>query len=768
MFPASARPRSRKSGPTSNRDGTVSALLRPLARVSSETPTAETSGYAPLAWPVAAAFCLVLGIALAGAGLPLWSSAVCAGVLLFVGLTLGLRLALLTLLFIPLGFGRLELWEARPQPLAPLIGTTQTFSGSSDGTYLTLDEPAGAKVVLSPKGVVGAGRVTLRGDVVAASRKRNPGGFDYAAFLARRGVGAQVYVDEVTSFEPAGVTFKTRLQRGVVAGLSPTQAALQEAMTLGIRDNLRDLRDVFAAAGLAHVLALSGLHIGVLIAALGFLLRPLGVVRYPLMVAFVIAFAALVGATPSVLRATTMAVAVLLSLWLGSGRLEPWPALSLAALLALLWNPSGLFDLSFQLSYLAVIGILVFALPTLRLLHASSLPWWHPKALLLGSLVVSLGAQAPLLPLLAHTFGTVPVFGPVVNIVALPLATVLVPLGFLAGVLGTVSLPLAALLNHLTAPLASALIWAANESASWPSLEWGEIAPVGFAYYGVGACALALVSLGKLRLWRGLLVVAAALSASTLTPAPYGNAELVFLDVGQGDSTLIRLPHRTEILVDGGGTPFSDFDVGENTVVPALRALGVDELELVIASHTDTDHIEGLASVLRDMPVGELIIGYPSAASGAFTALINAAKVRGVPVTEVRRGEVLQVGDARLDILNPPMQPFEASNDNSVAFVLNALGSKALFLGDLPSKIEDTLAVPDVNIMMVAHHGSRFSTSDALLNAAKPEQAVLSYGRNNYGHPNPDVLARLRAHGAAVFATQQRGAVRLPLGTLAK
>ena len=535
----------------------MSVTLNTPNQTSTETPTAEVSGHAPLAWSVAAAFCLVLGIALAGTGLPLWTSAACTGVLLLIGLTFGLRLVLLTLLFVPLGFVRLELWEARPQPLLPLIGTTQTLSGVGDGTYLTLDEPAGAKVVLSPKGVVGAGRVTLRGDIVEAATKRNPGGFDYAAFLARRGVGAQVYVDEVLAFEPAAVSFKTRLQRGVVAGLSPPQAALQEAMTLGIRDNLRDLRDVFAAAGLAHVLALSGLHIGVLIAALGLLLRPLGVLRYPLMIAFVVAFAALVGATPSVLRATTMAVAVLASLWLGSGRLEPWPALSLAALLALLWNPSQLFDLSFQLSYLAVVGILVFAGPTLRLLHASPLPWWHPKALLLGSVVVSLGAQAPLLPLLAHTFGTVPLFGPVVNLVALPLATVLVPLGFLAGLVGTVSLPLAALLNHLTAPLASALVWTANTSAAWPSLDWGEIAPVGFAYYGVGAFALALVSLGKLRLWRGLVVVAAALTASMLTPAPHGS-ELVFFDVGQGDSTLIRLPHRTEILVDGGGTPFSD------------------------------------------------------------------------------------------------------------------------------------------------------------------------------------------------------------------
>lgn len=730
--------------------------------LSAPAEDAKTPAFS-LAWSVPAASCLVLGIALAGAGLPLWVGAACAGALLLAGAVLGSRWLLLAILFVPLGQVRFERWEARPQPLAALIGTTQTLSGVSDGTYLTLDEPAGAKVVLSPRGKVAAGRVTLRGDVVAPATKRNPGGFDYAGYLVRRGVGAQVYVDEVVSLEPATLTFKERLRRGVVAGLPPEQAALMAAMTLGVRDNLNDLRDSFAAAGLAHVLALSGLHVGVLIAALGLLLRPLGALRYPVMIAFVIAFAALVGLSPSVLRAATMAAALLASLWLGAGRLEPWPALSLAALLALLWNPSHLFDLSFQLSYLAVAGILVFAGPTLRALHASALPWWHPRALVLGTLVVSIGAQAPLLPLLAHTFGTVPLLGPVVNVAALPLATFLVPLGFAAGILGLVSLPLAQLLNELTTVPAAALIWTANQAASWPSLEWGEISPVGFAYYAVGASALALVSLGRLRPWRGLLVVATALTASVLTPPPYGDAEIVYLDVGQGDSALVRLPHRTEILVDAGGTPFSDFDIGENIVVPALRALGVDELELVIASHADTDHIEGLASVLSEFPVQQLVIGYPSADSEAFGAFMDVAEKRGVPVTEVRRGETLHVGDARLDILHPTMKPLGEVNENSVAFVLNWQDTRALFLGDAASVVEDVLAVPDVDILMVAHHGSRFSTSGTLLRAAQPERAVLSYGRNNYGHPHPDVLARLRARGVEISHTYLEGAVRVPL-----
>jgi len=730
--------------------------------------TQREAGVAPpkhppyLAWSLPAALCLVFGIALAGWGSPLWSSVALAAVFLIGMIARGYRVLALVVVLVPLGFARYTTWEAQPERLSGLLGQEVTLSGESDGTYLTLDDPAGAKVVLSPRGEVGAGRVTVRGDLARPSDKRNPGGFDYEGYLERRGVEAQLFVDEVLSFEPAAVTFKERLRRGVVAGLSEQNAALMEAMTLGLRDNLDGLRDSFAASGLAHILALSGLNFGVLIATLSFLLRPLGVLRYPVMIAFVVGFVLLVDASPSVLRAGAMAAALLASLWLGAGRLEPWPALSLAALFALLWNPSGLFDLSFQLSYLAVMGMLLFAAPVLRLLRAANLPWWHPKPLLLGTAGVSLAAQALVLPLLAHTFGTVPLLSPLVNVAAIPLATLLVPLGFAAGVLGLVSTPLAELLNALTAPVASGLIRVAETAAPWPSLFWGEVAPVGFLLYGVGALAAALVAQGKLRAWRGLLVVAAAVGSSMLTRPPHPAPEIVYMDVGQGDSSLIRLPGRVEILVDGGGTPFSDFDVGARTVVPALRALGVDELELVVATHADTDHIEGLVSVLKLMPVRGLVIGHAAPDSEVFRALLTAAEGRGVPVMQVRRGEALELGGARLDVLNPPMKPFEEDNDNSVAFVLNWQGMpRALFLGDVSSEVEAALAVPDVDVLMAAHHGSRFSTSEALVAAAQPELAVLSYGRNGYGHPHPDVLARL--HGARVHHTKREGALRVPL-----
>ena len=731
--------------------------------------TVSPASFVP--WSVPAALFLTLGVALAGWGLPFWVS-----LLPLAGLPLAFsragpedawRLVALLSLLAPVGYARYDLWAAQANPLEPLMGETQIFSGVSDGRYLTLDEPAGVRVALSPSGALDAGRVRLEGTLTEAAGKRNPGGFDYQSFLRRRGVWAQLKVEEALEFHPAALGARERLRRGVVAGLEERAAGLMQAMTLGLREDLGDLRETFAASGLAHILALSGLHVGILMAALGFLLRPLGRARYPLMIVLVISFVALVGASPSVLRAGMMVAAVLLSLWLGGGRLELGAALGLAASITLLWQPAYLFDLSFQLSYLAVLGILLLTGPlTKRILgeRAEILPLWHPSKFLVGSVVVSMSAQALSLPLVVSTFGGAPLFSPVVNVIAVPLASLLVPLGFLAAVLGLVWPPLAGLINHLTGFLAGALIALADAAQALPSLYWGEIGTSGYLFYAVGVLAFVLMARGLLRPWRGLLVIAAAMTGSTLSLPAQRPPEVVFLDVGQGDSALVRLPGRVEILVDGGGTPFSDFDMGGRTVVPALRALGVDELELVIASHPDTDHIEGLLSVLEEMPVARLAIGSPLPGNELFDELMNVAARRHIPVEELVRGESLLVGGARLDILNPPRTPFEEPNDNSVAFVLSYGGSKALFQGDAGVLVEDELAFPDVDVLMVGHHGSRFSTSEALLRAARPETAVISYGRNTYGHPNPDVVERLRAHGATVHETFKEGAVRVPLG----
>jgi competence protein ComEC len=727
--------------------------------------------FVPWPWP-AAAGCM-LGIAAARYGLTSTGGVLLACLALPVLLygwqrrRLDGRIATLLLLLLCAALAgqvRYAQWRDAPDLLAGLYGRTLAFSGVSDGTLLYLDAPHGAVVEMSPRGSVAAGEVQVTGVLQQAAEKRNPGGFDHAAHLRRRNVAGQLLVSAVTSLQPA-VTLRERFRQAARTGLADRPAAVVEALTLGIRENLGDLRETFALAGTAHLLALSGLHVGVLLLAAGKLLGGLGRWRYPLLLVLLVCYVQLTGVSPSILRAAIMAGCTLLLGWSGFGRIQPWTAWSLAAFVALLLHPAWLFDLSFQLSYGAVAGILLLATPLARLLQGSRrLPWWHPRVFLGVALLTSIAAQLLTFSLVAGEFGGVPLLSPVVNLLAIPLTTLLVPLGNAAALAGLLLPAAAAAINSVTGVLANALILLAEHAAALPFLPWGEVGNAGHYYWLAAALAVVLAVQRQLRAWQALLVVLCALLASGFTPPAHAPAEFIAFDVGQGDSVLLRFPGRIHVLVDGGGGVFSDFRPGARIVVPALRALGVNQLDLVVATHADTDHMQGLVDVLELLPVQQLVIGQEEADRPLFNELLAAAARRGVGVRQVRRGESLRIGEVELRVLGPRRHEPGASNDGSVVLEVHWRGwNQALLLGDLPQEGERGLTPAPARILLVPHHGSRYSTSAALLQQVAGQHAVISVGRNNYGHPHPSVLERLQAAGYQTHITRLVGAVRLPL-----
>lgn len=734
----------------------------------------RSEAFVPWSLPLAGG--LLSGVATVGLPIPAGAGLALAAALglMVVGRGRGRSWLLLVALGLTAGALRMAVWQARPDRVAALLGEERSYLGASDGRTLRLDDPAGVRLVMVPTGAVPAGSVRVVGTVVRAPGRRNPGGFDYRGYLMRRGIEGQLLVSEVVHASPRTSVLE-RFRRGVTHGLAPRQAALMEAMTLGIRDDLGTLRQRFAAAGLAHVLALSGLHVGVLVAALGRALAPLGRRRYPLLAAATVGYVALVGPSPSVVRAALMVLAALAGLAAGHGRIQAWPALALASIGSLLLAPAQLFDASFQLSYLAVTGMLVFVPPLSALLQRSESqggaappPRWSPRRWLVPALVASVAAQLPSLSLVASSFGRVPLASPLVNVVAVPLAGVLVPLGLLAAALGLVVPWAATVVNHAVAPLASALLAMADLGARLPQLTWAEVAPLGHGCYAVALAASALALHGRLRAWRALLVVLAAGGVSAAVPPAASAPDVHFLDVGQGDATLIRLPGGVAVLVDGGGTPFGDRDIGEQVVLPALRALGVRALDVVVATHPDLDHVEGLATVLERMPVGTLVTG-PAWPEAAIDRRLRAVAERHrVTLHRAVRGERLLLGHgshaAELEVLHPGMRTLPTTNENSVVLLLRYGGvPQLLMLGDAPASVERGLAVPHVPVLKVAHHGSRFSTSGALLRAVKPQLAVVSVGENRYGHPDAGVLQRLAEQGTRVVTTLHGGALRLAL-----
>ncbi len=703
-------------------------------------------------------------------GLGLGWGALVAG----LGVGLGLLdrrplLAALALLGAGLGCGSERLQSGQPDRLAPWVGAQVTLTGDWDGQFLTLRDPP-ARLALSPRPPQPPGRLEVSGRLARPEGPTLPGGFDQAAWLRAQGgvflptprtvlVGARV-----RSSRPEGGV-RGWFRRGLAAGLSARNAALMMAVELGDRgdigrENFAEgyaVRDAFNRAGLAHLMALSGQNVALLTGALIFLLSRLGAptwLRYGLPLALLVPYlTVLVSVSPSITRAVVMGMAVLAGLWAGRGRPDVPGTLALAALVCLLLFPLWLLDVGFQLSFLAVLAL------TLSSRLAARLPAGWPHALRLA-LAATVLAELGTLPVIASTFGQLPLVGLPANLLAEGIMAALVPLGFLAGLLG----PLAAPVNLLVAPLASLLLWLAEVFGRAPVLGWGQVGIGGLAAYVLAALAGTLWLLGRVRGRAALgTVLACALLSwlpGTLRPA----RELVFLDVGQGDATLLRLPGLT-MLVDAGGSVGSDYDVGGRRVLPALRALGVRKLDVAVATHADTDHIEGLAAVLRGLPVGELWIGQRKADDPVLTAVLAAARERGVPVREVRRGDEVEAAGVKVTVLWPQGAPWsDEDNANSVALRVTDGGWHAALLGDLPDPVEGQIGVGPLNLLKTAHHGSRFSTDATFLAQTHPKDALISVGaRNTYGHPNAAVLERLAGAGVRVWRTDLQGTVRWPL-----
>ncbi|WP_293179771.1 DNA internalization-related competence protein ComEC/Rec2 [Oceanithermus sp.] len=627
-------------------------------------------------------------------------------------------------------------------PWADALGKVQVLEGELRGGVLAT---ARGPIYLDAYPRPADGWVRARGTVRRPDRARLPGGFDRRAWLLGQGVRAELADAEVLAWRPSGRGLRDAVRARLVAGLTPEAAALARAFTLGERGALGDDVEAFRRAGLAHVLALSGLHVGLLVGFFVLLGMPLGTGRYPLALALLVFYLALVGPTPSLVRAGLMAAVWLLARALGYGEVPLSALLALALALHLALDPWAVHGLAFQLSYLAVLGI-ALALPLVPRVRGS-LQW------LLGTLAVTLAAQAATLPRVLDAFHRVPLASPLANLAALPLVSLLVPLGFVKALLpadpGGV---LAAAFNHL----AAALLALVRAFAAGPELRWGMLDASGYALYYLALAPLALAAYRRLPT-RSALALAATAALVAAVSADANRPDVWFLDVGQGDAALVRLPGGVEVLVDGG----HPWDAAR--LRRALAALGADELDLVVASHPDADHVGGLPELLRTWPVGALVVG-PPAGEALEGELRAAARAAGVPVVTASRGDVLRVGGAELRFLHPPPGG-AAGNAGSLVFVLDVgAGGRVLFTGDAPGALAYAWRPEPVRILKVSHHGESGGTTEVLLRRFRPRLAWIGVGRNNpFGHPEAETLARLGAWGVRVWRGDRDGSVRLPL-----
>lgn len=622
--------------------------------------------------------------------------------------------------------------------------------------------------------------------------RRNPGGYDPRMTIWANGAQVQVsnprqvcWLGHDFGLLDAPDMLRERMLAYLRQDMDGREFGALKGMLFGdVADMDEGWLEAYRATGVAHVLAVSGLHVGIVATALEALFKKLPWKRLAFLLTLLatIFYGAMCGFRPSVLRAILLFALSRVAGLIGEKN-DSLTSLGAAALLLLLLNPFQLFGAGFLLSFSAVLGLILFSKPILLLLGKIPITpnGWGGKLWrwVKTAMAASAAAQLGIMPVQLAFFGTLPLFSVFLNLFVIPLASAAVVLGLAAGLLGSVA-PFLGALPRLLATLCLRAMNALTLAAA--DIPGGLIAlgyPDALFLTGFFAlCAALLLYRPKQMRWRRRLLVLGTLLciASPALDALIARQrmEVVFLDVGQGDAAYLRQGQR-RMLVDGGARlRYTDnmgretsMDYGKRAVLPFLRGQGVNYLDAMVVSHGDSDHCGGLLAVLENLEVGLLVTGpdRPEAEEDGtldpYGELLAAAEARGVPRVILGEGDAFDLGNARVTALWP-REAGENSNENSLVLVVDYGESRSLFTGDAGLDSEENYApgMGEIDLLKVSHHGSKGGTGEAFLAEGRPLLSVISAGANNrYGHPAPEVLARLAASGSVVLDTASYGAV---------
>ncbi len=530
----------------------------------------------------------------------------------------------------------------------------------------------------------------------------------------------------------------------------------------------REAQEPYYRTGTAHIFAVSGLHIGIFFAFFEFFFSLLYIPKRAgalLKIGMVFLFTFLTGAHPSAFRAATMVALYKLG-DVFDREVDSANTLCLSAFLFALVDPSLVFDLSAQLSFLSVASIFLFTSLFLDVLPVMPLGLHYALALTCSAVIVPI-------PLTWHVFQTAPLLGVLSNVLVVPIFTAALWLTSFALLLSFVSLGIAQVLGfaiYLCVMAIERLVtFAAAVPLSYVHTSLTTL-PSAVGYF---AAVLALAFLLRQRPlpWkRASLALVLGVAALAMDPffviffSGSGCGVIVdFLDVGHGDATVVRAQSRA-VLVDAGDR--NDYvDYGAAVVVPFLRAHHVRRLDALVLTHDDRDHYGGATAVLSEFPVNALIIPPLANVSEGFRAILDDCARRDIPVRVLADGDEMDFSPLHFDVLNPPREPSDNLSDNARSLVLRLSfnGLRVLLTADIEADTEAKLVLRDcaADVLKVPHHGSSTSSSERFLDAVAPKWAVVSgIKRRRFTPMPPEVAERYRARDITVWRTDEWGGIR--------
>jgi len=623
--------------------------------------------------------------------------------------------------------------------------------------------------------------VRAAGKMYLPGKSRNPGGFDQALYLKSKKVGTVMTAaaeNVITGRTARPVMnklccFRTDFCRAVSEYAGGNNASIISGMMFGDKSGIdEDTYDMFRMNGTAHILAVSGLHVGIIYA---FVSAVIGGRRKTstniIMLLMLTAYAALADFSPSVMRAVIM-IAMHILANMRHFRYDLMSAAAASAFVMMLYSPYSVFSAGFRMSYLAVFSM------SMLMPYAEKIS---------GSKLFSCFA-----PVLAVQIGMAPFTAYVFNYFSLSAFPANIPIVFLAGIMipcGAVTAAAYAFMpfafpacSTVLGGLAS-MMTAVNEifyldgragidMVSPPLLLLG-------VYYGVifvGFSEMFRIYLVRCDLYAAarsaaaitlVCIAAAAVSADSMMPA-----DIFVVDVGQGSCLMAASKSGKHVMIDGGGKPSfgsgQKFDVGKKTVKPFLLKNGIRKIDLAVVSHLDTDHYDGIASLCREGMVKKLAVNRSK--QDVISRILKETTMRPDDVIYLETGDVIEEDGLRLDVLGP-VEDTDDENDSCLIIKIEAGGTSAITAGDITAEVEKKVAVYycgtdklRADILCVPHHGSRFSSSAEFIRAVDPCACVFQTGKNNYGHPDPGVVKRYQEMGIAVYRTDGQGAVSFRKG----
>lgn len=519
-------------------------------------------------------------------------------------------------------------------------------------------------------------------------------------------------------------------------------------------------------AGLFHILAVSGMHCGYLLAMITLLIgkhrrRAMVLCAIPLL----LFYAALTGGSPSVLRACAMLSLFIVAQLLNAPD-DGWTSLAFALFLILLHNPFAAASVSLQLSFGAMAGIL-FLTSRLDSILLRGKERGKVYYFIVSGVTATFGALFFTIPLCALYFNTLVLISPVSNLLCLWAAGLIFTIGLLAVVLHFICPPLAAIVAIVPGLLARYILKAAHLLAAIPfhaAYFSNPYLPLWVLFVYLLTAILVLTRAERIRTH----VLALGLSTGTLLLSLclgvwryHADLDAIIFDVGQGQSVLLA-SHGDFALLDCGSA--QDWKDPGKLAAEQLRSMGCPELDYLLLTHYDTDHISGIAALMARLPVKTLLLPSLDDEEGLRDAVLETASHYNVSVREIDTLEHLPLGAAQLTIY----PPLGKSGDNERGLsCLAACGDQDLLVtGDMSAATEqlllDTYSLPDLEVLVAGHHGSKFSTSDVLLDHLTPDIAVISAGAGNrYGHPADETLWRLAEHNCTIYRTDLNGSIHL-------